>query len=289
MIPIDLTRLPLAEMQSIVADADAAQQEINQEADADARRELIKRHRPKWAAFRPFFESLSDRKCWYTESLNPGTDDDVDHFRPKNDVAEDTTHGGYYWQALTWKNFRLSCHRANRLRTNPTTKVAHGKSDQFPLNNPAQRCRTPADDLAVERPLLLDPCNPFDPSKITFNADGTVALARRYETDQFAKQQVEVSRTCLHLDWPAFVDDRTKLYNQIAFRVSDGVEYAARAATDNGSRLAWGRVILELQGMTRPSQPYSSAARAYVSTFRNIWWVEEIVLGIGGQSVTGAM
>ncbi|HEX2837335.1 MAG TPA: hypothetical protein VHN77_04310, partial [Phycisphaerales bacterium] len=67
-------------------------------------------------------------------------------------------------------------------------------------------------------------------------------------------------------------------------------QHAARAATGNhGSKLAWRKVILELQGMMRDDQPYSAAARAYVSTFRNIWWVEKIVLGIGGQTVTGAM
>ena len=32
---------------------------------------------------------LSNSKCWYSESQNPTSDKNVDHFRPKGSVVED--------------------------------------------------------------------------------------------------------------------------------------------------------------------------------------------------------
>jgi uncharacterized protein (TIGR02646 family) len=281
MIHIDVREIPLAEVQHLIDAAAIAQDEINKEADPKARRDLIEAHRSKWVAFRTAFEKLSNYKCWYTESKNPGTDDDVDHFRPKGRIAEDKEHGGYYWKALDWKNFRLSCHRANRLRVNPTTKTAHGKSDHFPLFDPSQRARTPDGSLAAEQPLLLDPCDPFDPPKLTFNTDGTVAVSPAFENNPYAVKQVETSRVDLHLDWPRFVDDRTKLYNQISFKVQEGEQHADLLEKgDAGSGLALKSIVTELLGFTKADKPYSAAAVAYIYIYRSIWWVRDVVLKI---------
>lgn len=281
MIHIDVTQIPLQEIQHLVDDALAAQKEIDKEPDAARRKALIEKHRPKWVAFRAAFEKLSNEKCWYTESKNPGTDDDVDHYRPKGRIAEDLPHGGYYWKALEWKNFRLSSHRANRLRVNPTTQQAHGKADHFPLFDPGKRARTPSDALAAERPLLLDPCDPLDPPKLTFNPDGTVAVAPAYESDPYAVAQIEASRTYLHLDWPRFVDDRTKLYNQIFFKVEEGKQHAGLFENgDQGSGIALKSIVTDLAAFTKEDKPYSAAAKAYIYIYRGIWWIRDAVLKI---------
>src|ERR1035441_9966503 len=107
-----------AEVQPLITAAETARARILAETDPDIREQLLESHRGEWVAFRPHLSRLSHGKCWYTESVNPGTDDDVDHFRPKGRLADDETHGGYWWEALNWRNFRLSCHRANRLRIN---------------------------------------------------------------------------------------------------------------------------------------------------------------------------
>jgi len=93
------------EVVRLIERSEAARAEILAEADPAKRTTLIERHRNKWVAFRPHLAELSHNKCWYTESLNPGTDDDVDHFRPKGEVAEDTGHGGYWWGSTELEKF----------------------------------------------------------------------------------------------------------------------------------------------------------------------------------------
>src|ERR1700722_13302235 len=136
MMLINLEDLLLG-IQSLLPTFQAAQDEVNRELDVEERRKLMDRIRTRlhdeWIALREAMSRLSNDKCWYTECQNPGTDDDIDHYRPKKSVDEDKTHPGYYWLAFNWRNFRLSCHRANRLRTNPETDVTGGKADHFPL------------------------------------------------------------------------------------------------------------------------------------------------------------
>jgi 5-methylcytosine-specific restriction endonuclease McrA len=281
VIFVDRTRLKINDIQHLIDAANAAQTEISNENDPARRKRLIESHRLKWVAFRTAFETLSHCKCWYTESKNPGTDDDIDHFRPKGRVEEDENHGGYYWMALDWTNFRLSCHRANRLRRAQETGKTHGKSDHFPLQDPSKRARTPTESLAAEAPLILDPCDPFDPPKLTFKSDGTVGVSPKYEDDDFVKKQVEASRNYLHLDWPAFIDGRTELYNRIAFKIRDGSVHAHLYCNgDKGSGVALKGIVTELLDMTREEKPFSAAATAYISIFRAVWWVRDIILKI---------
>lgn len=46
---------------------------------------------------------MSNGKYWYTESIQLGTDVDVDHFGPKKRIAErcaeGDAHPGYWWLA----------------------------------------------------------------------------------------------------------------------------------------------------------------------------------------------
>ena len=109
------------------------------EPDPDRRSALIDQLRSRWTALRDAFSAYSNDKCWYIECKNLGADDDIDHFRPKSGVREDPTHPGYYWLAFEWTNLRLSCHRANRPRTNPDTGETGGKAGHFP----ADRSRSP--------------------------------------------------------------------------------------------------------------------------------------------------
>jgi hypothetical protein len=262
-----------------IADAEAARLSVEAETDAAARAELIKANRNCWVAFRPAFERILGRKCWYTESTNPGTDDDVDHYRPKLSVAERPDHGGYWWEALNWKNFRLSCHRANRLRKNPESGDTLGKGDHFPLLVEGSRWMKPS-DACREAPALLDPTDPEDPPLITFGVDGRTALAPEHEGNDETAERVEQSRYYLHLDWPAFVEERTALYGRIATRVDDG-ERLVEAALERREGLAKAALIAvarDLIQMTRPNQPYSAAAFAYISVYRDKIWIKKMVL-----------
>ena len=91
-------------------------------------------------------------KCGYCEGKFLGNDyGDVEHFRPKaayKQKADETLRKpGYYWLAYDWSNLTLSCSRCNR---------GH-KKNHFPLFNPRDRAKSHRDDIAKERPILVNP------------------------------------------------------------------------------------------------------------------------------------
>ena len=252
--------------------------EILAEPDPAERKTLIERYQPRWVAFRAHFERVYGEKCWYTECVNPGTDDDIDHYRPKGRINEDKEHGGYWWEALNWRNFRLSCHRANRLRENPETGDTHGKGDHFPLLEPADRWRDP-NLVCHERPLLFDPVSAADTAFLTFEINGKVALSPRFANDDVAKRRFQASRVYLHLDWPTIKQQRQMLYIDITRRIDDG--NAADASLERGepgARDRLDRIVGGLIHLTQSNQPYSRAAQAYIRYYRFHAWVEREVL-----------
>jgi hypothetical protein len=262
----------------VIAAAERARAEILAEVDPERRSDLVEAHRGKWVAFRAHFERIYGEKCWYTECINPGTDDDIDHYRPKGRIQEDREHGGYWWEALNWRNFRLSCHRANRLRENPETGDIHGKGDHFPLLDPEQRWRDP-NTVCLEQPLLLDPIRAADAAYITYDINGKVALSPRFANDEAAKRRFEASRVYLHLDWPSIKGQRQMLYIDITRRIDDGnAAVASLARGEPGARDWLDRVVGGLIDLTQARQPYSRAAQAYIRHYRFRDWVEWEVL-----------
>ncbi len=86
--------------------------------------------------------------CTYCGCHLPRNDrGDVDHYRPKN-LRDDLSHGGYWWLAYEFDNYRLSCSICNSSR----------KSDRFPLRRRARRV-TYQDRARLRREarLLIDP------------------------------------------------------------------------------------------------------------------------------------
>ena len=274
---IDLERLE-PRVRDLLPPLDDAHQRVLAETDPERRRTLIGQYRERWVALRDAFEEFSDGKCWYVECRNPGTDNDIDHFRPKLRVNEDNTHPGYYWLAFDWRNLRLSCHRANRLRRNPEAPVTGGKGDHFPLLNPDYRARTPTDDVAIEQPGLLDPTDPIDPTLIWFRPNGEVALSPLLQHDPLANQRFDFTRHHLHLDWPRFREERLALYNIIRRTVVRGDREAPAGATGARPSAAFKDVIRDLLAKMDRREEYSAAARVYVESFRHLWWVRDIVL-----------
>lgn len=266
------------ETQPLINAAEAIRQAILAAPNAAARKALIAANQDKWTAFRPQLQAIFGPKCWYTESKNPGTDDDIDHFRPKGRIADRRGHGGYWWEALNWRNFRLSCHRANRLRRNPDTGNTHGKGDHFPLLAEADRWMG-SGDVCNERPTLLDPTDPADPPMLTFDTDGRVALSPFYVGDTDAATRVNESRIYLHLDWPAFVTDRRDLYASILLKVTEGDKADLAFSRGDASARDWLKSISrDLIRLTQDHAVYSRPAAAYVLRFRDRDWIKKNVL-----------
>lgn len=91
--------------------------------------------------------TMHSGKCCYCERKRDETrETDVEHFRPKAGVIDDPHHPGYWWQAYDWNNYFYSCKKCNQ---------GH-KINQFPLMAGSPRAHTPTDNLANERPFLIN-------------------------------------------------------------------------------------------------------------------------------------
>ena len=88
------------------------------------------------------------KKCVYCELVRGRRREiDVEHFRPKAQVAEDKTHLGYWWLAYEWENLLYACKYCNQ----------EYKKNHFPLLPQGKRAMGPGDDLLQELPMLLNP------------------------------------------------------------------------------------------------------------------------------------
>lgn len=96
-------------------------------------------------------KSLSDMhsgKCCYCErKRDEKRETDVEHFRPKACVTEEPQHLGYWWLAYNWDNYFYSCKKCNQTH----------KKNQFPLMLGSLRAFNPTDNIANEKPFLLNP------------------------------------------------------------------------------------------------------------------------------------
>lgn len=278
MIFIDLEQLK-PHIRHLLPALQEAHEAVMKETDRERREKLIDHYRSRWIALREEFDRFSYCKCWYVECKNLGTDDDIDHFRPKLAVKEDEHHPGYYWLAFYWRNLRLSCHRANRSRINPETGITGGKAEHFPLIPPSIRAQSSTDDLSQEVPALLDPTNPRDPPLLSFKPNGEIDLSPDWKGDPVAEAKFKASRLYLHLDWPKFRDARAILYNQIERAVDRGNRAAPKDYTQiHHANEEFINVIRDLVTKMKPDQEYSAAARVYVESFKHLWWIEKIVL-----------
>jgi uncharacterized protein (TIGR02646 family) len=276
-IDLDLVRPRIREL---VADLERAHEEVMAEQETEKREALIRKYQPRWTALRRAFEAVSYGKCWYVECRNPGADNDIDHFRPKFGVKEAPDHPGYYWLAFNWRNLRLSCQRANRPRRDEEAGEVGGKSDHFPLLDPAMRARGPGDNLNRELPALLDPTNPADPVLLSFKPNGEVDLSPEYGHDDVARARFDASRLYLHLNWPRFRDARVVLYNQIERTVDRGEREAPGDYRNIHAAAGFLDIIRDLIAVMRPEGEYSAAARVYVESFKHVWWIRDIVLRV---------
>ncbi len=224
-----------------------------------------------WAPIKQYLEGMSNRKCWYTESKNPGFPNEVEHFRPKAKVYENGTLKHWYWfLAFNPYNYRLSSQFPNRLNVNPILGATGGKGDKFPLIASSQYA-TCFNDIRNEIPMLLDPCNRDDVELLVFHPDGRPVLSPRFQHDTVARERVETSNLLLNLDYPTFNEEREALYNKIHEIVLEGDINPTNIALINSLRR-------RLKRLMQNDAAYSKAAECYIRCFRDRPWVESLII-----------
>lgn len=256
-------------------------QQLIDETDEGRRAELIENNRDIWVEIKPKLRDLFNRKCWYTEAPQQGTDVDVDHFRPKKRVAEvrdkANPHPGYWWLAFSPKNYRYSCIVANRRRRDVDTDIVGGKADYFPLWDETKRAWPPEYDCDEEEPLLLDPCEAADVALITFKEDGE-AMSRFAKKDQAkAYKRADASIQYYNLNHTDFVKERIKLRDEMRGRIQDVKK--AFQKIDGGDAFhatTFKSAIKRLRMMRSDKAPYSSFCVAYLDKFKH----EEHLAGV---------
>lgn len=154
--------------------ADAAKVKLLAAADTEERKKILKRDSSS-NVWRDYYELLPEslkKKCWYCEAADIRSDMPIDHFRPKNEVEEESGHEGYWWLAFDWENYRCACTFCNSRRNFEETQG--GKTCKFPLCNPESRAFSPDDEVLLQQELpdFLDPFNPDDEKLLWFDNDG---------------------------------------------------------------------------------------------------------------------
>lgn len=212
---------------------------------------------------RKALEKLFHRKCAYCESrLGTVDPENVEHFRPHGAVAERSDHPGYFWLAYTWANLYPACTYCNQKRrdrpswSESVTGPPAGKATSFPLFDESGRAMAPTDELARERPLLLDPCSPDSDPEQRFRYDVRGEIHARIPTDVQARATIRI----FHLRRRRLRDDRARVVQRISklVRILEGL----RAKLDSGDP-----TIVELQRLL--DEQLGSEA-LYVGAARNV-------------------
>lgn len=220
-----------------------------------------KKYQKVWKELAPYLARLRNDKCWYSESKNSGSDKDVEHFRPKNAVAEDPNHEGYWWLAFDWRNYRYSCQWCNQRRVDTLNGTNGGKWDYFPVESGSFRACQEGDNRDEEESDLLDPIDPHDWKLLTFRPDGKPIPARSSGTREWVR--AEASIRLYHLDRKEFVDDRRSLAGKVQ-RLIQYMETLRPQITNPKMRNLYKGQEMELLRLIDRDSEYSAAAIAYV-------------------------
>lgn len=208
-------------------------------------------------------EEVFNYKCCYCERLIEDYDFDVEHFRPSGKPIECTAshpaHFGYFWLIYNWKNLYLSCSTCNRTRTDRDGYNAvsngrtSGKLNSFPLFNPRLRAFSPACQIRLEEPVLLDPCLDDPTLHLRFDINGRIS---DFNGSLRGKESIRI----LGLDRGPLNRARSKIVKKAVASLKSA--FAARQAGDGASERIFTNNYIEL---TKDEERYAGAVRCIVS------------------------
>lgn len=255
--------------------AQSALSELVSAPDAEERKKIIKRRASLWSELKQALDELSQGKCWYCESEQQRSDNAVDHFRPKGKVAECDDHGGYWWLAFDWQNYRLSCTFCNSSRIDTQKGDTGGKQDHFPIIDEDCRAKLNTDDLSREVPYLLDPTNPDDPTLLWYDySEGRAVPKYAVDDDDEKFNRADISIRLYHLNHTKIEEKRKILYNEILDLVDIGSE-SLRKMTEyrkkdmdgyNYAKNNMTFVLKRLRYLLSPKAELSAVTEAYLTT-----------------------
>jgi hypothetical protein len=255
---IYVKRNPALIPEKILKVAERAQQALEKLPEAD-RKAFIEKKGPIWRSFGRYLAKMSYGKCWYSESNDPQSFFDVDHFRPKKAAkrAEGVEDDGYPWLAFSWGNFRYSAGRSNRLNKDEVTDETCGKGSWFPLLDGSVKADWKNRCEAAEDVLLLDPTVRDDLDLIAVDAVGKIEPSWAC-AGLIKKHRVRRSVEIYGLNLPGLVGARAKVMRDIEIAYQTLVE---QLVEDRDSP-ALARHKTQLRESTMSNATYALAARS---------------------------
>lgn len=241
----------------------------------EAGRKTVNQQSEVWGELKPRLANLSNYQCWYCQVKQERSDNAVDHFRPKNRVADTApAHEGYWWLAFDCTNFRYSCTFCNSQRKNPKTGETGGKGDKFPLLEESLRAKNPGEE-DNESPLLLDPCVVQDTLLLDFLNNGEPCA--KYPDHPIKKLRAEESIKLYHLNHPGLVERRRILAARIKSWINRANRIYEKCDTGNpDDDQSFDEIACNLADAMSEKTELSAFARKVIKGYRNIIWVEEL-------------
>lgn len=256
---IYVKRNPALIPEKVLKVAERAQHEL-EALPSEERKAFIEKKSHVWRAFGRHLAKMSYGKCWYSESNDPQSFFDVDHFRPKKAAkrAEGVEDDGYPWLAFSWENFRYSAGRSNRLNTDEATETVVGKGSWFPLLEGsvqadwANRCEN------QESAVLLDPTEQDDVSLIDINSEDGRVCPSVTCIGRIKHERVKRSIEIYGLNLGNLITARKRVMRD----VQDDYQILMDICAADNDMAAVERLRAKLRRSTLPSAPYSRAARS---------------------------
>jgi len=278
MISIDLDKVEDALPADWEERAQAALDLVAEIRDPAERAAAINKRSKLWGELKDILSELSHHKCWYCESRENRSDNAVDHYRPKNRVAESVSEEGYWWLAFNWRNYRYSCTFCNSLRKDKQTGQTGGKQDHFPLFNEEKRVTDREGDLDEESPLLIDPSRALEPGMLCFDDDGRAAPESTAEEDKLAYECAKTSIERYNLNHSDLVETRFELARDIRKLVRQIDGYLIKARKGDGPARSTASLLTQtLCSLLGPKAEYSAAARSILKGLNGTYsWIRKL-------------
>ena len=220
-----------------------------------------------WSNVKDTLRDASHKKCWYCESIDSRSDNAVDHFRPKNSIAEaGNLQSGYWWLAFDWRNYRFSCTFCNSYRK--SDGITGGKQHHFPLMNEDSRARPPDYDIEAEEPKLLDPTVAGDYWLLSFDPGSGDAVPRSTvkEDDEYDRADESILR--YHLNQKIIKKRRKKSMDIAKKKIRSADKHYRNREGDKSAKVAYSELLQELIVMTKSHAEYSAAIRLAAASLR---------------------
>lgn len=255
----------------------------------------------EWAVCRAL-DDLFHEKCAYCETAYRATDSrDVEHYRPKGGVTESPGHQGYWWLAAEWQNLLPSCPPCNQRRYHTSFDPGmtleeferallkrpdrlSGKANSFPLRGD-NWMTSEDDDLTVEDPLLINPCerDPADHLEFIFDwkdsktyiweADPIYALVRPKSNASGDDLYAQASIATYGLNRKGLLAERAECVKVLQVQcqsIVDLINDLMDAPPEAELIRIQARIKnyrAKLEAFARPNRPYAAMARAFLLQF----------------------